>query len=73
MFMNYNLSIKMAEAPPPPLQMLASPFCPGLRLCTMWPVIRAPDILFNNTQQIENVSRVEMVYKISINDKVKDK
>ena len=40
----YNLSIMIAEAPPPPLQMPAIPFSPWSRLCTKWPTIRAPDI-----------------------------
>ena len=42
----HNLSIMIAEAPPPPLQMCmpAIPFSPRSRLCTRWPTIRAPDI-----------------------------
>lgn len=42
---HYNFSSKMAEAPPPPLQIAAIPNFPGCKLCTKWPVIRAPDIL----------------------------
>lgn len=34
----------IAEAPPPPLQIPAMPFCPGFKLCTRCPVILAPDI-----------------------------
>ena len=35
----------MDEAPPPPLQMAATPFCPGLRAWTRCRTMRAPDIL----------------------------
>ena len=31
-----SFSIMMEEAPPPPLQMLATPFWPGLRAYTRW-------------------------------------
>ena len=42
----HNLSIMIAEAPPPPLQMRmpAIPFSPRSRLCTRWPTTRAPDM-----------------------------
>lgn len=42
---SYSFWIRMEEAPPPPLQMPASPYWPDFRLCTMWPTILAPDIL----------------------------
>ena len=35
----------MADAPPPPLQMLARPRLPSGRLCVMWAINREPDIL----------------------------
>ena len=41
----HNFSIKMADAPPPPLQIAAIPNFPGARLCTKCPVILVPDIL----------------------------
>jgi len=44
----YSFSIIMDDAPPPPLQMAATPFCPGLRACTRCRTIRAPDILQSN-------------------------
>lgn len=37
--------MRIDEAPPPPLQMPARPYCPGCRWCTMWPTILVPDIL----------------------------
>lgn len=33
------------DAPPPPLQMLATPYSPALRAYTKWLMIRHPDIL----------------------------
>jgi len=44
MYAVHSLSIIMAEAPPPPLQMPAIPLSPGRRLCTRWPTMRAPDM-----------------------------
>ena len=35
----------IADAPPPPLQMLARPRLPSGRLCVMWAINREPDIL----------------------------
>ena len=35
----------IAEAPPPPLQMAATPFCPGFMCSARMLVMRAPDIL----------------------------
>ena len=34
----------MAEAPPPPLQIPATPFSPFPRVCARWPTSLAPDI-----------------------------
>lgn len=45
MMVTYSLSTIMDEAPPPPLQMAATPFCPGLRAWTRCRTMRAPDIL----------------------------
>lgn len=41
----YNFSIKIDEAPPPPLQIDARPFSPAFKACTKCTTIRAPDIL----------------------------
>lgn len=41
----YSFSTIIDEAPPPPLQMAATPFCPGLRAWTRCRTMRAPDIL----------------------------
>lgn len=51
------------EAPPPPLQMPASPYWPGFRLCTMWPTILAPDILTGGEETVHTkVSEVRSVF-----------
>lgn len=44
--------ISVAEAPPPPLQMAATPNWPGFRLWTMWPTILAPDILAEEKRRL---------------------
>ena len=41
----HSLLMTMADAPPPPLQMLARPRLPSGRLCVMWAINREPDIL----------------------------
>lgn len=48
----YSFWIITAEAPPPPLQMPASPYWPDCRLCTMWPTILAPDILKGQREKV---------------------
>lgn len=40
----HSLLMTMADAPPPPLQMLARPRLPSGRLCVMWAINREPDI-----------------------------
>ena len=45
----HSLLMTMADAPPPPLQMLARPRLPSGRLCVMWAINREPDILKNKT------------------------
>jgi hypothetical protein len=41
----YNFSITTAVAAPPPLQMAATPNCPGFNRCTRETRIREPDDL----------------------------
>jgi hypothetical protein len=43
--LTYSFSINMEDAPPPPLQMAATPICPGFRACIKCKTMRAPDIL----------------------------
>jgi hypothetical protein len=45
---NYNFSITTAVAAPPPLQMAATPNCPGFNRCTKETRIREPDDLSLN-------------------------
>ena len=42
----------IADAPPPPLQMLASPSLPSERLCVKWAISRAPDILHTKASRV---------------------
>lgn len=53
---NYSFWITIDEAPPPPLQMPASPYWPDFKLCTMWPTILAPDILTGEKGQLTTKS-----------------
>lgn len=41
----HKRSIKIEEAPPPPLQMAATPFWPGFKVYAKCKTMRAPDIL----------------------------
>ena len=41
----YNFSIRIDDAPPPPLQIDATPFSPALSTCAKCTMIRAPDML----------------------------
>lgn len=53
---SYSFWITIDEAPPPPLQMPASPYWPDFKLCTMWPTILAPDILTGEKGQLTTKS-----------------
>lgn len=43
--MCYKRSIRIDDAPPPPLQIEAIPFSPGFNAWAKWTTILAPDIL----------------------------
>lgn len=47
---DYSFWMRIEEAPPPPLQIPARPYCPGCRWCTMCPTILVPDILGGITE-----------------------
>ena len=44
----------IADAPPPPLQMLANPSFPSGKLCVKWAISRVPDILARKTRIEKN-------------------
>lgn len=62
----YSLSIMMADAPPPPLHIDATPFCPGCKAWARWVTIRAPDIL--DVKHLESI-----MVTTNITDKIWDK
>lgn len=49
--------MRIDEAPPPPLQMPARPYCPGCRWCAMCPTILVPDILVENKNKNKTGSK----------------
>lgn len=65
----YNRSMRTEEAPPPPLQIEATPFSPGFKLYNKWRIMRAPDIL-NKRKQISwkyIYAKIKQIYIMSIN------
>lgn len=60
---SYSFWIRIDEAPPPPLQMPASPYWPDFRLCTMWPTILDPDILQGEKKSSTNCNLDNFLYR----------